>query len=101
MPTPNTYDLDNFKDIVASSGNIFHQTGVNNLANIIHVKAIYSAGTLWGMNPGLASSYYITNPRRAKNLQHSANTGFVDYVFCSFQNSIKSSKKLYGMPRTF
>jgi hypothetical protein len=96
MPTPNTYDLKNFDKILAGSSNIFHQTSLSNLSSILSMGAIYSPGTLWGMNPNIANSFYANNPRRLGNLQLRADRGFIDYVFCSFFNGVHLGHSRYG-----
>lgn len=95
MPTPNTYDLNNFKKILSQSVNVYHQTSIKNLANIIAEGAIYSAGTLWGKNPSVANAYFSSGRRRS-NLKNTADNGFVDYIFCSFNNGLSHKFNRYG-----
>ena len=96
MPTPNTYDIDHFKDLISNSGNIFHQTSIKNLPNILQMEAIYSPGTLWGLDSTTANSFYMSNHQRSDNLRSRADKGFIDYVFCSFKNGVELSNKRYG-----
>lgn len=96
MPTPNTYDRSNFKSILKNSPNLFHQTSLTTLPHILRSGAIIASGTLWGQNPASANQYYLNNPQRLSNLKHSADCGFVDYVFCSFNNGIQSGLSRYG-----
>lgn len=96
MPTPNTYDSTNFKSILRNSPNLFHQTSLSTLPNILRSGAVIAPGTLWGQNPASANQYYLNNQQRLSNLKHRADCGFVDYVFCSFSNGIQAGLSRYG-----
>ncbi|MDD4976344.1 MAG: hypothetical protein PHY93_18440 [Bacteriovorax sp.] len=96
MPTPNTYDFKNFISIINASGNLFHQTGIANLKNILAVGAIYSPGTLWGINPAIANNYYYGKAGRLQNLKNTSDRGFVDYIFCTFTNQLARQNHTYG-----
>lgn len=94
--TPNTYDRSNFKDIIATAPNLFHQTSVKSIADILRRKAIVAPGTLWGIDPAVANAIYQGNPTRLSNLKLRAERGFVDYIFCSFSNGLQSGFHRYG-----
>lgn len=94
--TPNTYDRMNFGDIVGRAPNLFHQTSIKSIRNILRARSIIAPGTLWGTNPNVANSHYQGNKTRSDNLKLRADRGFIDYVFCSFSNGLQSGFHRYG-----
>jgi hypothetical protein len=99
MPTPNTYDYDNFKTVIGSATNLFHQTNISNLPAILAQGVIYSPGTQWGVSPvSTTARYTVQNQaQRLANLKLYADRGFIDYVFCSFENGIQRQNNRYGV----
>jgi hypothetical protein len=97
MPTPNTYDFKNFRELLKRANSLFHQTSINNLSSILSQGIIYSPATQWGVSPISSTARYTPNPQRLKNLNRIASRGFVDYVFCSFENGIQRKNKTYGV----
>ena len=68
MPTPNTYDFENFRNVLSNANNLFHQTSIANLPSILSQGVIYSPGTQWGINPANTTGRYTSNPQRSRNL---------------------------------
>lgn len=79
MQTPSTYNVEQLKGLLASVGttSLFHLTRRKYLASILERGAIYSLGTLWGLDPEARQN--VTGNSAAKT----AELGFIDYVFLS------------------
>lgn len=98
MKTPTKFTHNQLKKIINNSKcKLFHHTRLDNLASILGKKAIYSIGTLWGLE-----STIRTNPafNGSKNkYEDTAKQGFIDFIFLSNFNRIENGtlvKPIYG-----
>lgn len=97
MTTPYLYGKDHFDKILDQYPglSIFHQTSINNLASILSCKAVYSTGTLWGME----DSKRRTSAKSQNQVQAwkvTSENGFIDYVFTSSINYLALGKNTFG-----
>lgn len=97
MQTPSTYIYEQLERIISDlrsrNNKLFHQTKSTNISKILELKAIYSIGTLWGLDENLRVSLTGNNPSiNAKN-------GFIDYIFLTNSNRFAHSTLSQGNAR--